>query len=513
MRQLLAVALLIGAAGCGSPTQPSPVTSLNGVYLLTIDSSCPALPAELRRRTFFATIQGTNVTLSGSPFFWHPTRGLLNWMSIAVNGQSVTVRLETSAGLEILGIIDEPSPGQYWKIVGTGTGTIAPAPSTVPTIEGTLAVQVRAGADVSLFEQSVGCESGVPVTFRFQPSMTSAPAPHGGTPTVTKLSLSGPASVAPGATAQFAALATFSDGSSRDVTGDAAWFMPDTTSGIAALVGSGLVQGRSIGEATLRATSSVPNTGDPSSVVDVIVTPSGTVRIAGFVTTAGSFAPVAGAEVAVTSGQAMGLTTSTNWEGRYALFGIAGPTTFSVSKAGYGTEHRSVGGTTHEVLNVGLTPGALASVAGTYTVTMEADPACRAALPEPARLRTYQAALTQNVARVSFKLSGASFVVDEFEGSAEPNEVRFVLVDYWGYYWNGTPFPSVVETVSSNPWIQLVPSGRARLSVTPDGLAGELAGAIETFDRDIVCCPFLPWTAPAPAATCRGTHPLRMLKR
>jgi hypothetical protein len=49
--------------------------------------------------------------------------------------------------------------------------------------------------------------------------------------------------------------------------------------------------------------------------------------------------------------------------------------------------------------------------------------------------------------------------------------------------------------------------------VVPGGLAGELTGSIDTFDREAVCCPFQPWTAPAPVAQCAGVHPFTLLRR
>jgi hypothetical protein len=516
MRQALGVVLLTGAVGCGT-TQPTPVVSLDGVYELTIESSCTALPLELRQRRFFATIQGPEVTLSGSPFFPHPTEGLLNRMSIAVDGTSAALHLDRTAGREHVGLLEEPSPGQYLSIVGAGGGTIAPASSTVPTIEGTLAVYIRLGTDVSVPGEHEVCAPGVPASFQFQPARMAGPAPQAGTPTLARVDVTGPPTIAPGEAGQFTAVGTFSDGASRDITADVVWWMSDTTSSVAGLAAPGLVQARSVGEAELRVAGRVPNTNtDPHVTVDVVVAPPGAVRVAGLVSASDSSAPVAGASVAVTAGEASGLSATTDWDGRYTLIGVSGPSTISVSKAGYGTEHRSVGGGEHQTVNVSLTPTAPpASVAGTYTLTLEADASCRSALPEAARRRVYDATLTQNGALVSARLSGGSFTatLDEFVGRAEPLEVRFVLVDYWGYYWDGVPLPSVLETISTAPWLQLVPGGLVRVSVVPGGLAGELTGSIDTFDREAVCCPFQPWTAPAPVAQCAGVHPFTLLRR
>ena len=56
-----------------------------------------------------------------------------------------------------------------------------------------------------------------------QPSQTPAAATPSGAATLVDLRVDGPASVPPGGSAQYTATATYSDGSSRNVTTDAKW--------------------------------------------------------------------------------------------------------------------------------------------------------------------------------------------------------------------------------------------------------------------------------------------------
>ena len=56
-----------------------------------------------------------------------------------------------------------------------------------------------------------------------QPSQTPAVATPAGAATLADLRVDGPASVPPGGSAQYTATATYSDGSSREVTADAKW--------------------------------------------------------------------------------------------------------------------------------------------------------------------------------------------------------------------------------------------------------------------------------------------------
>src|SRR5262245_37679467 len=97
---------------------------------------------------------------------------------------------------------------------------------------------------------------------------------------VTGLQLTGPDTVALGETAQFAAIATMSDGSTKDIsTNGASWF--SSNGGVLAITSSsGRATGRIAGEAAITARyfsrAAVKS--------DVVVVPAGTYRIIGSVT-------------------------------------------------------------------------------------------------------------------------------------------------------------------------------------------------------------------------------------
>ena len=135
-RGVLAALVLAAPAACGSPTQPSQTaTRVDGTYTLRVDSTCAALPTDVRTRTYLAAIAGDTVTLTGATFWKHPARGLANRFGISVAGSSVSLDLETP-GVDRGGIIEETTDARYFGIVGTAAGAIRNVPGGV-TIEGT----------------------------------------------------------------------------------------------------------------------------------------------------------------------------------------------------------------------------------------------------------------------------------------------------------------------------------------------------------------------------------------
>jgi hypothetical protein len=470
------------AAACGTTPQPSPI-ALDGLYTLRIETDCAALPPDIRVRTYTAEIRGPNVHLSGATFWKHPIQGLLNHFSIGLTGTQVGLRIDSLTAPIIHAFVEETSPGIYFGIVGTGNGAVNREPSGV-TIAGKFSVGVGWGADLLNDARHTGCAlAGPSATFRFTPGAAPVGLP-GVANTLTDVRVEGPASVAPGERAQLQAIGTWTDGSTRDITSEALWghsFSPALD-----LVPPGGVVGRSIGEGTVTASVLVPNFfGNMRDSREIVVVPSGTVRINGLVTSGSPAQPIAGAMVSVESGATAGLSTTTDWDGRYALYGLAGESRIRVSKAGYEDQLRTVDGATHETLAVSLPLGSpIPDVSGRYTMTITADPTCDAPMPAPLDVRTYTAVVTQIGRQLDVALSGAPFFVVEgrgagFPGQADPAEVTFRLDDN-DHFGIGSNL-DVVEALGGARVLFVL--GDITASIAAGRLAGTLNGSLQFADR------------------------------
>lgn len=168
---LIAWTLLFLACGDGkSPVQPTPAlpasANIDGTYALRFDSTCAALPPELRSRTYTASIAGSPnvvVTLTGSTFWTHPTDGLLNRLTGRVTGNSISFSAFWPPDTESWGIVERIDSTGYFEIIGHGSGSISAS-----TIEGRLSAGVGFGTDLRDDALHVGCPStGHSLTFRF----------------------------------------------------------------------------------------------------------------------------------------------------------------------------------------------------------------------------------------------------------------------------------------------------------------------------------------------------------
>lgn len=497
----------IAVVSC-SPTAPGPLTggsALSGTFELTIESNCTALPLAMRTRTYIVSIQDGVAAASGT-FFRHPVLGLSNRIAVSVAGSAVTLSIDFPSGFDHIGLFEEPTPGQYFGILGSGTGSVSDSKRLSVTMTGTLNAAFAYGEDLIQPDRHVGCaRSPNSGTFRFEPRPDAAPTAVAGSPVVTSVQIQGPTSLAPGETAQFVANATRSDGSQLDITATAFWTIGGNTWFVFSHDGGGLVTGKQNGQGTLFAVTTIPNTSlRATGTRSIVVTPPGTVMVAGVVTTSGG--PVTGATVVVPTGVSAGLSAVTDAEGRFAIFGVRGPSDLSITKTGFAPVQVSVNGTEHQTLNITLTAVApMPSVAGTYTLTLEASPSCRAGLTEAARRRTYTATLVQNTTRIFGTLSGGSLVANRFEGRADPGDVQVTLGSYWDYYYTGGSLnPFLIDNLVSNPFRQLVISGRTSPQPTADGFAGPLEGEFLVFDRTVIIQPpFV--SAPWPLESCEAT--------
>jgi hypothetical protein len=166
---------------------------------------------------------------------------------------------------------------------------------------------------------------------------------------LSSLTVSGPSSIAPGATGTFVAMAHFSDGTSADYSNNVGW--SSTNLDVLNPGVGGQAVGRNVGEAQIKATDRLATT---SASANVMVVPTGTFRLNGRVLSGTT--PLAGATVSIASGTGMGATTTTDSDGQYRLYGVAGVVQVQVVELKYNSLQQSVTVTNNAVADFTLTP-------------------------------------------------------------------------------------------------------------------------------------------------------------
>lgn len=318
------------------------------------------------------------------------------------------------------------------------------------------------------------------------PTIPSNTPPPTTTPTVTvtRLELTGPESVAPGTTAQFTATAHRSDGSTQEVT-QALWRTGNSR--ILTVTPTGLVSGVEPGETSL----SVSFSGRSATRSAVFVLPPGTYRVAGVVRDTG--VPISGAQITVTGGTALGLSTTAN--PNYRLYGVSGPTELRATRDGYIEQKIRLDVASHQTVDFELTlERPRVELAGAYTLEVTAAGHCTQ-LPEEARTRRYTAMLTQTGPSIAATLSGATFKTDRgrplnsFQGTVDTDgAVVFRLSEAYSYYFYSY-YPDVLEELT--PTTSLAIGGEVSARAGRSGIVGMLNGVFQVLDpglREIAGC-------------------------
>jgi hypothetical protein len=259
---------------------------------------------------------------------------------------------------------------------------------------------------------------------------------------VTAMRITGPSTIAPGTSVQFAAIATLSDQSTQDYTTKVTWNAYSTT--VLTISNTGLATGHSNGEGNVQATM----TGVVANAT-VLVMPPGTYRLTGTVTESGL--SVWGARVTVVAGTGIGVGDNTDENGMYRLFGVAGDVQVQVTDQGYVPLTKSTHVTTNSVLDFPefVQVNAQPAFTGTFQVTIQAGEVC-VTIPPADRTRTYTAVVTQNGPGLHVSLSGATFFLHNgygnyFTGRFQPAYLTFAFGSPYYYELEG---PDVVEVVA-----------------------------------------------------------------
>ena len=301
---------------------------------------------------------------------------------------------------------------------------------------------------------------------RQTPSSTAMVTQPSG-PAASRLTISGPSSVAPNQTVAFTASESFNDGSTRDATTLVHWvaISPD----VLTVTTTGQATGLRSGETSLQASVS-----GLSAIVTVLVLPNGTFRLVGEVSEA-TF-PLTNVSVTVTSGTGAGLTGQTDVNGQYRLYGVAGDIQIRATRLGFNDGTASVTVSANSVQDISLTPvSPEPTIAGTYAMTLDADPSC--SLPNEEMERHYTATITQTGVTFRVALSGATFLTanglgSSFAGRDVAGQVSYQLND--GYYYS--PYPDLVESIADGKVFVVI--GYGVLVPSGPNLAGTLIGTL-----------------------------------
>jgi hypothetical protein len=322
----------------------------------------------------------------------------------------------------------------------------------------------------------------------------------GPSPTVRSIELLGPTAIEqPGGTAQLNAIATYSDGSSKNVTLEANWMASSDPApqAIAVSVSRGLVAAQRYGTARVTV-----RYGGATASVSVRVAPPGAFLVFGNVTAGNGGFAVPDAAVTV-SAPAGGPTVLTDRSGSFAL-PAAGEVVLRASKDGYEARELPLGVTGDRWVRIDLALAAgTDSIRGVYTLTVTASPSC--SLPASARTRTYTAQVEEGrlVGRpegLLVSLSGAEFLgwtAPGFTGAVNGTTVTFTIVDD---AWGDVDF-SMVEVIDART--ALAYAGTATGSITPNLIVATLDGSVSLW-------PMVPGT---PGTTCAARdHQLRLVR-
>jgi len=291
-------------------------------------------------------------------------------------------------------------------------------------------------------------------------------------PSLQSITIDGPSSSIPGTHVQYTATGHISDGTTEDLTSLATWRSSDTNVMSISPHGEGTVG--QAGEAVLAAEQS----GRRASLQVLVLAP-GTFKVSGVVSD--SDIPVSGATVDLLDGSRAIMSSLTDNDGVYRLYGVSGGVELRVRAPGYADQVKSFSVTSTRTFDFVL-PATDRNVAGSYVLQMTAASRCpQNGLPAGLRVRTYDATITQQGIQLSVNLGGASLLFGSFNGVLTGTVAKFQVHGitpfnsfYYYYYQYFDRTFDLVEQLSSTDYFLV--TGNATLSLVPSGLSGQLQG-------------------------------------
>jgi hypothetical protein len=281
------------------------------------------------------------------------------------------------------------------------------------------------------------------------------------------ISVSGPSEIALGTSGQFTATGRYDDGSTKDISSTVSWRTGDST--ILRSAGSGRYDGLKGGETTVSITSV-----NKFASANVLVLPTGTFKLSGTVRDQGG--TVDGVDVEVISGNGSSLKTTSRYDGKYALYGVAGDVRVRASGSGYATEEVNVTVGGHTVRDFSLkTSGPIADINGAWKLKVSTSSACSSSWPESLRQREIPVTITQKDTRFSLRFN-SSTVVSTYpvEGKIAGSvfSMTMYLDYYYYYYYYG--FSGLLERFNQTDWLRVAGTFRS-----PDASSSLIAGNLE----------------------------------
>ena len=210
--------------------------------------------------------------------------------------------------------------------------------------------------------------------------------------------------------------------------------------------------------------------------------PPGHVLLVGFVRNT-AFRAIPDARIQVVEGSGAGVSVMTDAAGQYVLPGpFTGPVAVLAEKAGYATVRQSTnlrpGSTgTHRLDFIMEVDGPSVDLAGDWSVTLQADPACEA-IPDGLRTRVYTATFAPVSSRpqsYSARLGGADFLHDSPElwpiyGAVAGNSAYFQV----GFFDDGI---GVVERLAPSGYLEIMADAEG--SASGSKISAPLRGKFE----------------------------------
>ena len=175
-----------------------------------------------------------------------------------------------------------------------------------------------------------------------------------------------------------------------------------------------------------------------------------------------------------------------------------GPVTIEVTKQGYHPKTVSVevhGSVRQDIEIEPLTPAA--AFAGSYWMTLSADPPSCGTLPAALRTRRYAVDVEQAGAALTLQMSDSRLTGERVPGRLDGNALSFQLWSPDWYYGMGAP--TVEETLDDTRRLVIV--GGVRGEVSPSGAAGQLTGTWTLLENVTV------------TGACEGVHGVRFDRR
>jgi hypothetical protein len=277
-----------------------------------------------------------------------------------------------------------------------------------------------------------------------------------------------------------------SDGTTQDYRGKVAW-SASPTSVLTITHDTGVATAQSVGDVTITAATSTDSHCCSARITRTVLL-SNTYRLTGRVLE--SRLAVPGATVVVLSGTGAGLSATTDSDGAYRLYGVAGPIQIKCSKPGYDDIVKTFIATQNDVLDFpeAHQTGGVPSLAGTYTLTLTADPGCPtlaqgnvSALPDDFRRpRSYAASVTQDGPSVTVTLTGSQMVagLNQFTGRIQSDSIEFQIGSYYNYYYYYYGLSGgVAERLSTTQ--EFVFGGQLHAQRSGSPIIGRLDGTLE----------------------------------